>query len=705
MNTIFKAAACAALVLLAACQPKDDAKGVDGARIVAADGNGEWLSYGRTYSEQRFSPLDKINASTIGTLGLAWSAEFDSDRGQEATPIVIDGVLYTTTAWSQVHAFDAATGAPKWSFDPKVSKAKGFDACCDVVNRGVAAWGGKVFVGTLDGRLIALDAKTGRVVWSTQTTDNAKPYTITGAPRVIKGKVIIGNGGAEYGVRGYVSAYDAASGKLAWRFYTTPNATGAADGAASDPVLSQKANSTWFGDGWKATGGGGTVWDAMAYDPALDILYVGVGNGSPWNHQRRSDGKGDNLFLSSILALKPQTGEYVWHYQTTPGESWDYTATQHIMLADLPIGGQIRRVVMQAPKNGFFYVLDAKTGQLISAKNYVNIGWASGVDMATGRPIEVPSARYLTQTSLHTPGPYGGHNWQPMAFNPKEGLVYIPVIDTPFAYGNDPTYRHTQGAWNTATAFDLNALPEDRSTFPAVRASLRGRLVAWDPVAQKARWTVEYPNFWNAGVLATAGGLVFQGTADGKFAAYGAADGKTTWSYDTTAGVIAAPATYEINGEQYVAVMVGYGGTGPLSASAMLPGRPRLPGRLLVFKLGGTAKAPAYDIPEEPPLDLTGVTSTGDPKAGFVAYHALCQVCHSASASGTYLPDLKRSAILQSAEDWKAVVIDGEKADQGMASVSRFLTPAQAEDIRAYVISEARRPGQSVPVPAKAPLT
>ncbi len=682
-------AAAAVALTLAACQKVDDAAKVDGARIEAAEGNGEWLSYGRTYSEQRHSPLTKVNAENVSQLGLAWFAEFDTDRGQEATPIVVDGVLYTTTSWSKVHAFNAKTGEKLWSYDPQVNRAKGFDACCDVVNRGVAVWQGRVYVGTLDGRLVALNASTGKPDWTVQTTDNAQPYTITGAPRVIKGKVLIGNGGAEYGVRGYITAYDAASGKQAWRFYTTPNPKGEADGAASDKVIAEKTKATWFGEGWKATGGGGTVWDAMAYDPALDLLYIGVGNGSPWNHKVRSDGKGDNLFVSSIVALRPDTGEYVWHYQTTPGESWDYTATQHIMLADLPIDGATRRVVMQAPKNGFFYVLDARTGAFISAKPYTTINWATGVDQ-TGRPAEVPGARYPASPFLALPGPYGAHNWHPMAFNPKEGLVYIPVIDMPYAYGDDPGYRHTQGAWNTAIDSVVNALPTDAATAKAVQAMMGGKLVAWDPVAQKARWTVKHAYYWNAGVLSTAGGLVFQGDAEGKFAAYGAADGKPLWSHDAGQGIIAPASTYEIDGEQYVAVMVGQGGAGATSANSLMGNRPRLPGRLLVFKLGGTATAPKYEIPEVPTLDLSAVKTTGDAERGFRTFQAFCQVCHDGRAAGNFMPDLKKSPMILSAESFKGVVIDGLNAPKGMASFSRFLNATQAEDIRAFILQEAK---------------
>ena len=675
--------------LVAACgQAKPGA--VDGKRMAAASSNGDWVSVGRTYDEQRYSPLTKIDTKNVGTLGLAWYQEFDTDRGQEATPVVVDGVMYTTTAWSKVYAFDAKTGKAKWAFDPKVDGAKAYDACCDVVNRGVAVWKGRVYVGTLDGRLIALDAASGKPVWTTQTTDNSQPYTITGAPRIIKDKVMIGNGGAEYGVRGYISAYDTATGKLAWRFYTTPNAKGQPDGAASDKIMAEKAGATWFGDGWKKTGGGGTVWDSMAYDPDLDILYVGVGNGSPWNRIKRSDGKGDNLFLSSILALKPDTGAYVWHYQTTPGESWDYTATQHMILADLTVGGAPRKVLMQAPKNGFFYVLDRATGELLSAKPYVPITWASGVDMKTGRPIENPGVRYEKSPSLQFPGPLGAHNWHPMSFSPKTGLVYIPAQLDPFAYTNLKDYKHRQGGWNLGADLLANALPSDKAQLAGMKALFKGQLVAWDPVAQKARWTVSHPYFWNAGIMSTAGGLVFQGDGVGEFVAYDAATGQKLWNYKTENGVVAAPSTYEVDGVQYVALMVGYGGGGPTSASVVLRDRPRLPGRLMVFKLGGKAQAKPYDIPVTAALDLTGISSTGDAKAGFALFHNNCQVCHGPSVSGSFLPDLKKSQMLLASDSWKSVVIDGTLKANGMASFARFMSAKEAEDIRAYVLTEAR---------------
>jgi PQQ-dependent dehydrogenase (methanol/ethanol family) len=705
LGKILGVAALSCALLLAACG--EGGKPVDGKRI-AAGASGEWLNYGRTYDEQRHSPLTKINADTVSGLGLAWFAAFDTDRAQQATPLVFDGVLYTTTAWSKVFAFDATTGAPLWSYDPKVPGETAVKACCDVGNRGVAAWKGKIFVGALDGRLIALDAKTGAEQWSVVTVDQSKPYTITGAPRVIDGKVMIGNGGAELGVRGYLSAYDADTGKLVWRFYTTPNPDGKPDGAASDPVLAEKAASTWSDGAWKRSGGGGTVWDAMAYDPALGTLYFGVGNGAPWNHQIRSGGKGDNLFLSSIVAVDAKTGAYKWHYQTTPGDSWDYTATQHIMLADLTIEGRPRKVLMQAPKNGFFYVLDRETGALISAKPYIPMGpadpkappgtpfsWSTGQVDAQGRPIENPGARYEKGPAVIFPAPYGGHNWHPMAFNPKDGLVYIPVLAPNGAlaqlFVSDAKFTYRDGAWNTGSDWALASLPDDEAFRRGLRAMLTGQLLAWDPVKQEARWKVDLPSFWNGGVLATAGGLVFQGTAEGKFAAYNAADGKEVWSYDAVNGIIAAPMTYEVKGEQYVAVMVGYGGAAALAASTFLSDRPRLPGRLLVFKLGGTATAPAYDIPPKPPLDLTNVSSRANPRRGEVIYNENCLVCHGPNATGAYLPDLRRSQIVRDAGSFRSVVIDGALSANGMVSFKDRVSAQDAETVRAYIIEQARR--------------
>jgi len=502
-----------ALVLLASCgrgekvaEPEGFAA-VDTARISAASAADEWLTYGGTYDEQRHSRLDKINKENVSQLGVAWTYDLATNRGVESTPIVVDGVMYVTSAWSVVYALDAKTGAEKWVYDPAVDRAVGVKACCDVVNRGVAVYDGKVYVGVIDGRLEALNAETGEVVWSKVTVDQTKPYTITGAPRVVNGKVLIGNGGAELGVRGYLSAYDTSSGDLVWRFYTVPNPAKQPDGAASDDAFVKVGNVTWGDEGaWTTDGGGGTVWDSIVYDEVNNQIIFGVGNGSPWNRKFRDPSGGDNLFLSSIVAVDAETGTYKWHFQTTPGDNWDYTATQTIILADLPLGegGAKRRVAMQAPKNGFFYVVDAATGKYISGDAFVPVNWATGLD-ANGRPIEVAAARYAKEPFQQTPGPLGGHNWQPMAYNPDLGLAYIPAQEIPQAYAEDPRFASRPTGWNTGIDFSAGVPPiAPPEVAKMLRASLKGRLIAWDPVARKPRWTVEHENAWNGGVLSTA---------------------------------------------------------------------------------------------------------------------------------------------------------------------------------------------------------
>lgn len=668
---------------------------VDAARLMGAAAEpANWMTHGGTYAEQRFANLDQINTANVSKLGLAWSYEYDTNRGQEATPLVIDGVMYTTTAWSKVIALDAVTGKELWSYDPEVPKDRGHAACCDVVNRGVAAWNGTLFLGALDGRLIALDAATGKVKWSTVTLDQSKPYTITGAPRVVKGKVIIGNGGAELGVRGYVSAYDVETGKKLWRFYTVPgDPAKGPDGEVSDAILKAKADPTWDGKFWEA-GGGGTVWDAIVYDQELDQLYIGVGNGSPWNHQIRSNGKGDNLFLSSVVALNPNTGEYLWHYQGTPGDTWDFTQTQPIMLATLPIDGKPRKVLMQAPKNGFFYVVDRETGKLISAEGFVPQTWTSGVDMKTGRPIEVAGQRYPDKTTaLVSPSALGAHNWHPMAFSPKTGLVYLPAQEIPGAYQTDTGYNHKPGAWNLAVAWALNAPTNSLEATRATRALLKGQLVAWDPVKQKEAWRVQYDGPWNGGALATAGNLVFQGNARGKFQAFDATNGKRLWSFDAPSGIGAGPVSYMVGDTQYVAVSVGYGGAWGM-AGGLPDGPQRIQpnGRMLVFKLGGTETLPKYVSPELAPPNPPSETFTAQQIAmGKDIYEGNCGICHGGGArSSGLVPDLRRASALADKTLWSEVVHGGILRDQGMVSFAKWFSQDEIEAVRAYVGEQAR---------------
>ena len=657
------------------------------------------MTYGRTYDEQRFSPLNQITADNVGQLKLAWHVDLDAaHRAQESTPVIVDGVMYVTTAWSKVFALDAATGKQLWAFDPMAQGPAGFKACCDVPNRGVAVWNGKVYVGTIDGRLIALDAATGKQVWSVVTADPSKSYTITGAPRVVKGKVIIGSGGSEFITRGYISAYDAETGKQVWRFYTVPGEPGKPDGAASDAVLESTARKTWNAESWKL-GGGGTVWDSMAYDPKLDLLYFGTDNGSPWNSAVRSPGGGDNLFIASIIAVRPDTGEYVWHFQEAPGESWDYSAVQHIILADLTIDGRPRQVLLQAPKDGFFYVLDRATGEFLSGKPYGAVNWATGLDPKTGRPIENPQAHFGEKGKpwQALPGPGGAHNWMPMSYNPQTKLVYIPENDLGFVYFGDQHFKPRAFGWNSGIDFDAGSLPEDPKVVAGIKSGLKGNLLAWDPVAQREVWKTPLERPWSGGVVSTAGNLVFEGIATGEFAAFKADDGKRLWSVQTGTGIMAPPVTYQVGADQYVAVELGWGGAFALSAGELARGYvandQNVP-RLLAFKLNGTDIMPAAPAPAdrklEPPPDKASAKVLTEGKAH---YHSYCNVCHGDSAvSGGGIPDLRYSNALGSPEVWQAIVHDGAKQGNGMISFAPALSTAEIETIRQYVIHRAHAP-------------
>lgn len=618
--------------------------------------NVEWAKYGLDHAETHHSPLAQISTTNVGRLGLAWSYNTGSYAGQiEGTPLVANGVLYGTLPWSVVFAVDARTGKLKWRWDPQIPHEtfftdkrgirhrRGPSLCCGPVNRGVAFYQGKVFVGLLDGRLVALDADTGRPVWTVQMTSKEDDYSITGAPRIVKGKVITGNSGAEFGVRGFVSAYHPDTGKLLWRFYTVPG----------DPTLPfenkamEVAAKTWTGAWWKY-GGGGTAWDGMAYDPELDLLYVGTGNGSPWPRDIRSPGGGDNLYLCSILALRPDTGEYVWHFQTTPADNWDYASTQPLILTDLTIAGRKRKVIMQAPKNGFFYVIDRVTGQFISAEAFTRVNWAKGIDPKSGRPIETPEADYDTEGSMLSPGSDGAHNWHSMSWNPTTGLVYIPGQETSSLYARDPDFQHQVGRMNLgrrravrpATTNPAPVVP-NRPRAPQVVGTgaqqQGGYLVAWDPITQKERWRIRFkePGI-TSGTVSTAGNLVFHGAADGVFSAYSADRGEKLWSVPLAPG-FSNPITYLLDGKQYVSVLTGRSGG-------------QAPGRLYTFVLDGKASIPSMEPIPEPILEnmdpslLTSAASTvaeferaGLPQArGRDLIQKLCVGCHQPSVVTRY---------------------------------------------------------------------
>ena len=666
---------------------------IDEDRINNADREpGNWLAYGRTYEEQRFSPLEQINRTNVSKLGLAWFKDMRSNRALEATPIVVDNMMFVSSAWSRVYALNAVTGEEIWFYDPKVPGAWARKACCDVVNRGVAVYKGRVYVASLDGRLIALDAATGRELWQVNTLiDRERDYTITGAPRVANGKVFIGNGGAEYGVRGYVTAYDADSGKQIWRFYTVPG----------DPSLPfehpemEMAAETWKGGEWWKIGGGGTVWNSIVYDPDFNQLYLGVGNGSPWTRVIRSPGGGDNLFLSSIVAVDADTGAMKWYYQTTPGDNWDYTAVQDMVLADMNVDGADRKVLLQAPKNGFFYVLDRATGELLRAHKYVASNWATHVDMETGRPVESPDLAYLEEAKWILPGPIGGHNWQAMSFDAAKGIMYIPAMENPFVYAmsdewkSTGTYKRRVGAWNLG--LELGRAPELIENTPGAPES-RGVLKAFDPLTGKELWAVEQLHYWNGGVLATRGGLVFQGNSIGEVNAFNADNGELLWTFEAHTAFLAPPISYQIDGVQYVALLAGTGGGELFSGEVenLASVKYRNFGKLLVFKLGGNASLPAptaidRSIPDQPELQA----STEDIAYGERLYHENCAVCHGAFAkSSGVIPDL-RLMVPQRHQMFNQIVLDGVLAATGMASFADLIDEGDADRIHAYVISRA----------------
>ncbi len=678
--------------LAAACVSEASPRIVDDAALADLDQGGDWLAFGRTYDEQRFSPLTGIDETNVANLGVAWYLELPDDRTLYGTPLVVDGMMYFEGSWNVLRAVDAASGQLLWEYDPEVIEHAGdrlrimWDA-----SRGIAFYQGKVYVATVDGRLIAVDAETGEEAWSTMTLDPTLPLTITGAPKAFRGLVVIGNGGTEFGpIRGYLDAYDAETGERVWRWYTVPG--NPADGFENDAM--RGAAETWTGEWWKF-GGGGTVWHGITYDPEFDQVIFGTGNGTPWNQRIRSPGGGDNLFLSSVVALDAATGEYRWHYQTTPGETWDYNSNMDIVLADLEISGREVKAALHAPKNGFFYVLDRETGELVSAEPFAAITWATGMDMATGRPIEAQEARYEDGPTAVVPSALGAHSWHAMSYNPTTGLAYIPAIDLAGGYGDETI---DVAAWESPSwRFDTGTDPLVDDV-PAEAGG--GSLKAWDPVEQRLAWEAAKPGIWSAGTLTTAGNLVFQGQADGRLVAHRASDGEVLWTADLGLGISAPPITYAVNGRQHVAVLVGWGGAGPAFMGSLVAkhgwayrAQPR---RLVAFALDGDVKLPPSPPPRLPTL-LAGDEFVVDPtlaQAGGVIYAGSCLMCHGAGAvSGGVAPDLRASPVVLSREAFEAVVLEGGLRANGM---SRFpdLTPGEAESIRHYIRSRVPAVGE-----------
>ena len=679
-----------AALLTAAADLATAPANVNARRLAKADREpGQWMTYGGTYSEQRFSMLKQINSDNVGQLGLQWFADYETNQDQHGSPLYIDGVIYVSTSRNVVYAYDAKSGKELWKYNAMIHGER-LRYNVGLVNRGIAAWNGKIYMGTLDARLVAIDAKSGKEVWSTDTVPDSlglgemgKHYAITMAARAAKGKIFIGASGGEFGVRGFIAAYDAETGKEVWRFWTVPGDP--AKGYESKAL--ERAAKTWSGEWWKSSGGGGTVWDGALYDPVTDLLYFGTGNASPWNERTREPTLDDDLYSASIVAVNPDTGDYVWHYQETPGDAWDYDAVSPMMTADLPIGGSRKHVILQPSKNGFFYVIEAKSGKLLSADPFTEVNWATGVDLKTGRPNVVPGARYKDAPWDLAPGVQGGHSWHPNAFSPETGLVYIPAWDAYFTMAGPAPGAPPAPGSGFSLGITMGAKVDPSKLQPYARSGVSGRLEAWDPVTRKVVWQTES---WNngrptGGVLATAGNLVFMGNGGGKFlSAYDAKSGTKLWTFDAQTAIFAAPISYTLDGVQYIAASVGGAGQGGYFAPTHA--------RMLVFTLGGKAVLPEPEPYEPPPLNPPPATAAADEVThGGTLYTQHCSVCHGANGfqSRSSFPNLTVTPLLWTQEGFDQVVLLGGRADKGMGNFSKDLTPEDTAAVRAYLISRA----------------
>ena len=706
-------------MVVAACSRQPTGSGVqpaagnvDQARLDAAEQFAQnWFTGGRDQYGTYYSPLKQIDAGNVRRLGFAWQYDLGSpQRGQEATPIVVDGIMYTSGPWGYVYALDAASGKELWKYDPHADPAAARNPCCDLVNRGVAVWKGRVYVAAVDGRLHVLDAATGRKVWDVDTiADHAMPYSSTGAPQIAGNLVVIGNSGSDMGrggVRGYVSAYDLESGQLKWRFYTVPPAPGK---PYENPEL-EAADRTWDPGRGATYQGGGTAWDGFAYDPKLDLVYFGTANAAPYDLRQVGPSHLDSLYTASILAVNATTGRLVWHYQTTPHDQWDYDAVQKLVFAELPIDGKPRSVVMQASKNGYFYVLDRKTGELLSAEAYTYVNWSKGIDLKTGRPIPAAQGDWTTGPKNVYPSWAGGHTWNPMSFSATTHLVYIPTLDIPNVWVDMPA---NGGAIKYVVGFfTVNAVTPDDSYDAASLKSLLGPLPdlkglqqerkvklvrevlrAWDPVAKKVVWEQETSSGlrgYDGGVLSTAGNLVVQGRGSGELWVYAADSGAVLAKIPTGSHILAAPMTYAVNGVQYVAVQVGYGGAaitvGPIPPSSAAATHENT-NRIIAFKLdGGAVPAPAsrpeirFDKPPEQHAAAIVI------RHGEILFVQECSRCHVLGLSVT--PDLRRLTAGQHAA-FKDILLRGAVAPTGMEKFDDLLSEADADAIHAYLIDEA----------------
>jgi quinohemoprotein ethanol dehydrogenase len=681
-------------------------------RLVSADQEpANWFTLGRDSAQSYFSPLDSINAKTVGRLGFAWSYDLGTKRGQEATPIVVDGVMYASGYIGNVYAIDAVTGLEKWRFDPTIVARTMRNPCCDVINRGVAVWQGRVYVASIDGQLYALDAATGKQIWAMDTIiDHSQSYSSSGAPLIAGNVVVLGNSGGDMdtvGVRGYVSAYDLKSGAFQWRFFTVPPPPGQ---KFEHPELALAAKSWDPARNNPKSSGGATVWDGMTYDPVLNLLYFGTGNPAPSRPRKVSDRSTDELFSCSILALHPDTGRMAWYYQTTPGDQWDFDSTQKLVLADIKISGRLQHVLMQANKNGFFYILDRGTGRVLSAKNFTFVNWASGVDLKTGRPMIQPQAEFYKKPSNVYPSSAGAHSWQPMSFDPVTGLVYIPVADASNVLINMPAnggqLKHAAAASGTGgivpdDSYDPASVKDLFGPLPgleSIQAEHPGKLVrelirAWDPVKQSTAWEHETSSgtrSYDGGIMSTAGNLVFQGHKTGELVVYAADTGVVLKTLQTGSHIMAAPITYAVNGVQYVAVQAGYGGAAiagvipPESAALKYDNE----NRILVFKLdGGTVPLPALlkatPFPAPPPSTATAA----ELNRGELKFTEQCGRCHAFGPNIT--PDLRKLSPGMHAA-FNDIVLKGTFASVGMESFADILDEHDVDAIHAFLIDQQR---------------
>jgi quinohemoprotein ethanol dehydrogenase len=699
-------AALAAGLLLAGCG-KPPAGDVGPERLAAIDAEPDaWLANGRDVGKTFYSPLDSINRGNISRLGFAWEFQTGTQRGMQSTPLMIDGILYFSGVAGRVYALDARNGRPAWQFDPPVNLKYARSACCDIVNRGISVWQSRVYVGTIDGILYALDARDGSVVWKTDTiVDRTRAYSVTGAPQVAGEVVIIGNGGAEYDSRGYVSAYRLSDGALAWRFHTVP-------GDPSRPqenAALERAVPTWKSGNWWDRGGGGNAWDAITYDPETGLVYFGTANGAPTSRGKRSPGGGDNLYVASIIALRADTGEYVWHYQQTPGDRWDYDATPHLVLSTLRLGTESRKVLMQASKNGFFYVHDRRTGELLAADPFVATSWAKSVDLKTGRPVEEASADYgYDQARLIFPSVMGAHNFNPMSLSARTGLVYVPSIHAGTVLIEAPPLgARLPARFETGVRMALSqqllapeSLPESMRSLadPAARKGLPdvamfASLKAWDPVARKVVWEFRNTSFGDhGGVLSTGGGLVVQGGLDGLLRVLNDESGEVLREIDVGTAMIAAPMTYRVDGVQFIAITAGAGGGG---WSTWHPGNAAYiygnANRVLAFRLDGGATPKPQPLPPVPPLPEppAPVGSAADVAAGAITFSANCAHCHS-NAARAPVPDLRRSPLLRDEAAFQSVVRGGAMEPRGMPRWDDLLSESEVHRIRTWLVALAR---------------